>query len=483
MNLRKATLINFVGKYSNVIIQLIINSILARLLSPEDFGIVAILTVFTNFFTVLSDMGISTGIIQRKDLNDEDNNTIFSFTVYLGIILSIIFCCLSVPISILYENRKLLFLCIFLSPSILFNTLNMVPNAILLKKQLFAAIAIRTIFINIIVGIITVILAFVGLKYYALIINSILISFFTFIFTFIKTQLKFKIRFSKSALYKIKDLSSYQFAFSFVNYFSRNLDNMLTGKFFGETVLGYYDKAYKLMTYPNTMLTGVISSALHPILSEYQSFPNLIYQKYVQILNGILSVGTPISVICFVCAKEIIVILYGSQWSDSIIILQLLSLSVLVQLCMSTSGAIFQSLGNTKLLFKTGLLNSLVLVRCMGISLIFKNVVYLGLFVSIGYNLTFFFTYFSLVKFGFKKSILSFFKSIGYYFGVYFLLLIVSMFLINYEPYNIFFNMILKCIIIIFLYALLLFLNKNIRKQLVFNIKEVKKKIWKKFVR
>ena len=87
--MRKAILINFTTKYSVAIIQLIINLVLARLISPQEFGVVAIITVFSNFFILFSDMGIGPSIIQMKELRQKDYNNIFSFTFYAGILLMI----------------------------------------------------------------------------------------------------------------------------------------------------------------------------------------------------------------------------------------------------------------------------------------------------------------------------------------------------------------------------------------------------------
>ena len=85
-----------VAKYSGIFVQLVITSVLARLLTPEDFGIVAIATVIIAFFNILSDIGIGPAIIQNKELTISDLNSIYSFTVYLGGLMAIVFFCLSI---------------------------------------------------------------------------------------------------------------------------------------------------------------------------------------------------------------------------------------------------------------------------------------------------------------------------------------------------------------------------------------------------
>ena len=82
-SIRQGVFITFIAKYSNIIIQLIINSILARLLLPNEFGIITVITVFITFFTILGDMGLGPAIIQNKDLNKDDISSIFIFSIFL----------------------------------------------------------------------------------------------------------------------------------------------------------------------------------------------------------------------------------------------------------------------------------------------------------------------------------------------------------------------------------------------------------------
>lgn len=103
-SIKQAAIINAVSKYATVIINLILTAILARILTPEDYGIVAVTTVFTNFFGVFADMGIGTAIIQNKELTKDDINNIFSFTIRQGVVLMFCFAGFSIPLSAFYEN-------------------------------------------------------------------------------------------------------------------------------------------------------------------------------------------------------------------------------------------------------------------------------------------------------------------------------------------------------------------------------------------
>ena len=149
MNMKKAALINAAGKYSKVFMSIIVNAILARILSAEDYGILAVITVFSTFFTTLSDMGFGPAIIQKKDLTDDDIGDIFSLTVYISLGLMFLFALLSYPISVFYGNKVYILLGVLLSISLLFNALNMVPNGILNRNKKFVSIAVRTVIVYI----------------------------------------------------------------------------------------------------------------------------------------------------------------------------------------------------------------------------------------------------------------------------------------------------------------------------------------------
>ena len=106
-SIKRAALINAAGKYSTIILQLIVNAILSRLLSPDDYGIVAVITVFSTFFISLSDMGFGTAVVQRKDLSKEDINGIFTTTIFVAIFLALGFVLLAFPISLFYNDSLL----------------------------------------------------------------------------------------------------------------------------------------------------------------------------------------------------------------------------------------------------------------------------------------------------------------------------------------------------------------------------------------
>jgi teichuronic acid exporter len=408
ISIKKAAFINGTAQYSTVVLNLVFSAILARLLTPEDYGIVAITTVFTTFFGLFADIGLGSAVIQNKKMTPESVNHIFSFTVWFGLLLAGLFCIFSVPISRFYNNAVLIPICCILSVSLFFNTLNSIPNALLLKEQKFVVLAVRTIITTVSTSIVTIILAYHGFKYYALVIQSVFSAIFIFIWNLSNTKISFTFHIKKESFNGIINFSFWQFADKFVNYFSRNLDNLLVGKIFGQASLGIYDKAYRLMLYPIQNFTRVITPVLHPILSVFQNDRNYIYQKYLKLLKLLSLAGVLVSPVCFFCAREIILIMFGERWQAAIPCLRFLSLSIWAQMTTSSTGAIFQSLGNTKLMFRATIEATVVTVICILAGIMHGSITAISLWIAVGLNCSFLINYFHLIKNGFGKKFIPF---------------------------------------------------------------------------
>ncbi|WP_416338029.1 oligosaccharide flippase family protein, partial [Ligilactobacillus salivarius] len=291
-----------------------------------------------------------------------------------------------------------------MSISLFFNALNMVPNGILNRDKKFVTIAVRTVIVYVLSAVLTIILAFLGARYYALVAQAIFSAMFTFIWNVITTKPKFVIKYDNSGLKKVASYSIFQFAFNLLNYFSRNLDNLLAGRFIGSTQLGYYNKAYTLMQYPVSNLSGIITPVLHPILSDYQNSKEILYQKYMTILKLLMAIGVWAEAICIFAAPEIIHIMYGSNWGNSIICFKLLAISIATQMMSSSAGAAFQALGNTRLMFMQGCINTAITVLSILVGIFSGKTIYtLALWVSISFIVNFIISYFFLVVFAFKK--------------------------------------------------------------------------------
>ena len=403
--------IQFVSKYANVAVQLVISMVLARILTPEQYGTVAIVTVFSSFFSILADMGVSTAVVQYKDLTKKDLDALFFLSLLIGIVLAGLFCLLSVPVSVIYSDGQLVPLFCLTSLSVLFNTLNMVPNGILMRERRFRSIGVRLVVVSIAAGAVAIALAFMDLGCYALVWNAVLTAIFVFVWNWAATQLRLDNPRFVAPARRILRFSAFQVGFGMVNYFARNLDNLLVGALMGKASLGYYDKAYKVMQYPLNYLTGIFSSVLQPYLSEYQDDRERLYGNWLGICRVLGVVGMLVSSLIVAFPREILLLMYGDQWVDAAPALASLGLSVGVQMVNSTSGAIFQSAGRTDALFCSGLICTAMSVVAILIGVSSGSLGILGKMVSAAYFCHFLVTSHLLVRGVLGASPLGFLRS------------------------------------------------------------------------
>lgn len=360
-----------INKYSGIIIQLLVSMVLARLLTPRDFGVMGIANVIIAFFNIFSEMGISVSIIQRKDLSKHDLNSIFTFTVYIGLFLSLLFCGVAYIIADFYEEQTLCPLCQVLSLNLFFASIRIVPEALLLKDKAFRFVAVRNLSIQVLLGFVSVVLAFLGCGIWTLLINPVVGTLLNLLINLKARPVKFLFKLDIRPIKSIASYSLYQLGFNTVNYFTRNLDNLLTGKFIGLNQLGYYQKSYQMMLLPVQNITNVISPVLHPILSDYQNDLEFIKEKFLKLIKLLAAIGFPVSVILFFMSEELILLFFGNQWRDAVPTFRILTLTVGMQIIGCNFGPIFQAANSTKLLFILGIINSSTYVLLLIVGLVF----------------------------------------------------------------------------------------------------------------
>jgi PST family polysaccharide transporter len=401
------------SKYAGMVISLVISAILARFISPEDFGVFAIASVFLVFFAVLYDSGFSVAVIQQKDLSTAEIVSIFSFTVYISFGIACLFFLIAPLIADFYKNRELVVICRILSVNLLFASLNTIPNSLLLKEKRFKFIAVRTVLVQFVLGIVSSIAAITGLRIYALLINPVGSAIMLFAINYATYPIVFKFRMNLGHIKKVFPYSAFQFLFNFINYFSRNLDNLLIGKFMGTGSLGYYEKSYRLMMMPLQMITHVITPVIHPVFSDYSNDKKRLYVNYLKIVQFLVGVGFPLSVLLFFTAKELILIVFGRAWEPSIPVFRILSISVGVQVIMSSSGSIYQAAGNTKHLFISGFLCAMMTVTGISIGVFgFKTLYATAGFISGAMLINFVMTYSIMIKITLKQSLRPFLREL-----------------------------------------------------------------------
>lgn len=434
-----------ISTYSNVLINLIIGAVMARLLSPAEYGVVAMITVFVTFFNLLSDIGLGTAVVQFRDLTKNQLSSLFNFSVLTGLVLAGSFAVFSHYISDFYSNKDYIKIGYVLSIPILLSTINAIPNGLLRKGKRFSLIAKLNVVVNVLTGISAIGMALAGMSYWALVFRSVIRSSLLFILSFIYSKPVIAWRLNLKGLAVVGKYSLYQLMFNFVNYFSRNLDNILIGKYMGEVPLGLYNRAYSLMSLPISNLTHVFTPVLHPVLSGHVADKALIFKTHLKVVKYLLLIGMPLSVFLFIARAEIITILYGSQWTGSIGAFKWLALSVWVQMILSSTGSIFQAAGSTKYLFISGFLSAIMTVTAIILGILTNDIAKVSLFLFIAFSINLLQGFYILYIVVLKQSLVPLFKLMlnPFIIGV---ICFISLYLVSMLTSGLYLRFVLMCL-------------------------------------
>lgn len=377
------------GKYSIVIVQLLVQAVISRILTPEEYGIVSAVNVFLVFFQLLADFGLGPAIIQNKELKREEIDSIFGFSLYLALGLGIVFVFLGYPMSLFYGNEVFIRVSIILGICVFFYGILVIPQSLLLREKNFRTINVTTILGAIASGVVSIVLALLGFSYYAIIIGNTVKAATLFTVFYFKTNSVIRLKFNWAPLRKIYRFSRNQFLFNFINYFSRNLDKLLIGRYFSSSALAYYDRAYRISLYPNDVLTSVVTSVIHPIMSDYVDQKEKIKKVYLRMTSLLATLGMPLSIFLYFTSEEVILFLSGNQWYGSIATFQILALSIWIQMIMSSTGGIFQSGNRTDLLLLSGILSTVFNVSAIIIGILLGQIEMVALLLVIAFSLNF----------------------------------------------------------------------------------------------
>ncbi len=401
------------AKYSGLLVSLVITAVLSRNISASAFGTMAVATVILTFLDIFTDIGIGVAIIQFKNLTRRQINSLFMIGVAIGVVLSVGLFFSSEAIASYYDDPVLIPICRLLCICLMFKALNIVPNGMMLRNKQFKLVSIRTFILHLTSGCVAIWGALHGWGVYALVVSPIISSVGVFIFNFCNYPQRLIVDIDWKAIKEVWSYSAFQFLFSFTNYFSRNLDKLIIGKYFSMADLGYYDKSYRLMQLPLQNITFVISPVLHPILSSLHDDKGELSNKNIKLTRLLSQLSFPIGITMYFCAPEIIRIIFGPNWQPAIPVFEILSLSIPLQMILSTCGSLFLAAGKSNHLFYTGILNTLFTVVGFLIAAIcFKTIESMAWAWNITLLMGFIDSYYVMNRYTFGTSFRKFVKSL-----------------------------------------------------------------------
>ena len=313
-----------VGNYGGQISGFIISIFLARLLDPEEFGLVGMSMVFISILKVFMDMGFASALIHNKDNTSITYSSIFYLNIFAGLMFTILIFFAAPLIGEFYENNIVTDLVRLLSITFFIGSFNIVQGTILRKNLDFKSLTYRSLISQLIGGLIAVIFAWIGYGVYALVIQQIVVALINTVLLWKISGWYPKLEFSWAEIKKLSGFSVYVFAAQSVNQIIRQSDTLIIGKVFSPATLGFFSRANSLNSLINKNAISSFQKVFFPALSTIQNDDERFERVFLKVINLVSGISIFLTGVFFLSGEEIIIGLFGEKWQPSVVIFQII---------------------------------------------------------------------------------------------------------------------------------------------------------------
>lgn len=334
------------------------NVVLARLLTPQDYGLVGMVTAVTGLVAIFKDLGLSMATVQKEEINHEQVSTLFWVNIALSVVTTLVTVAIAPVIAWFYNEPQLLWITLGLALGFIISGLGVQHSALLNRQMEYKALTINDV-LSMALGIgSAIVAAWFGLGYWALVILPLVTAFISTIGLWIVCSWRPGLPTRKSGVRSMLIFGGNLTGFSIVNYFARNVDNILIGKVWGAQQLGLYAKAYQLLLLPLQQINAPFEKVAIPALSRLVDSPDRYRQAYLRILEKLTIITAPLVVFMIATSDWIVLLLLGPQWINASPIFSLLGIIAFAQPVANTTGWLFITQGRTKHMFEWGIIGS-----------------------------------------------------------------------------------------------------------------------------
>ncbi|MDD2336048.1 MAG: lipopolysaccharide biosynthesis protein [Geobacteraceae bacterium] len=343
--------------------------VLARLLTPADFGLIGMVTVVVNFAAMFKDAGLSMATVQKEKISSGQISTLFWINIFISLILGICVLIGAPLVSWFYGKPELTTVTAALSASFFLSGMSIQHAALLRRHMRFGTLAFIQIVSQVITLAVTILLAYKGYRYWALVGGTLTTALTRALLTFYFCPWIPGRAQKRTGVRDMLKFGGHLTGFEFINYFSRNMDNILIGKFIGAEALGLYAKAYQVVYLPLTTIRNPINSVAFPVLSKLQNSPERFQRYYGKIVFTLAFCSMPTMAFCIMFPEELIRLIFGEQWLGMKVVFRLLAIAGFTQAVTGTRGMLLLACGRSELYLKLGAVGALLAVTgfCIGL--------------------------------------------------------------------------------------------------------------------
>jgi PST family polysaccharide transporter len=359
-------------------------------LHPEDYGLLGMVYPIFLFCGLISNFAIDRSIITRTKISSDELSTLIWLKLAFSLLIAIILLLLKSPVISFYGEPKLGLIIDLLALVVIIQSVIDIYKGILYRRFSFKAMALSEISAILLSGTLALILAHSGWSYKALLAKEIALSSLLLIFIGISTRWLPKFIFHKSIIKNHWSFGKNITAARILNYFSRNLDDILVGRKFGSGSLGLYTKSYALLTLPLTLISKTFVTAVLPSMPHFNKQPNEANNQYKKVARSVLALNTPLCLIVFFTADDLINLILPGNWIGTVPLIQLFCILSIFQAIGPLNDLVYEGMDKSEKIVRYTIICHMITIS--GILLGFtlgNNIFELALFYVIGNFITF----------------------------------------------------------------------------------------------
>jgi PST family polysaccharide transporter len=336
--------------------------IIARLLSPDDYGVMAMCAPVLGFLLMFQDLGLGTATVQQKTISDDQLNALFWINVLASMALAVILVAIAPGVAWFYGDVRAGYVTAAGAVGTLIGGTSLQHNALLNRNLRFGVLSASEIAGAVVTFLVAAALAFLLRSYWALVIGSTAGMATSTAIVWHRSPWRPRWRVSVAGAGGSARMGGHVTTFNFVNFFSRNADNILLGRFAGVDAVGLYDRSYKLMMLPLQSVNGPLSRLLMPLLSRMTEEPARYRRTYTFSLRALVLATVPGIAVATMFSDQLMPFLLGARWAGAGPIFFWLGLAGILQPVHNLLGLLFLSTGRSRPYMHWGVINAAITV-------------------------------------------------------------------------------------------------------------------------
>ena len=380
--LGRGILWNSISQFGLIGVQFIATILLGRILTPDDYGMLGIMSIFIAISNMIIDSGMGGALIRKKDVTYRDYSTLFFYNFIVSIVLYIVLFITAPYIASFYEKIELEKAIRTLGLVIIIYAFCIVQNVKMAREMKFGTLAIVNCLSGIISLVVTVIFAIKDFGYWALIIQQIVTSFCNTLFLSICSKFIPSFDFSKECFREQFKFGINLLSSNLLRTISGNINSNIVAKLVSLNQVGCFFQANRLVSYFDNIYSGVLDKSIFPVFARIENRKELL-ENHIKLLRYVLSITFPICVLISLLSYQIIIVLLGTQWQETCWMFELLIFSMMPVLVQILIRNILKSLGNTRQILNNEVVKSIITMFTLFLGMLFSLAgVIWGLIVS-----------------------------------------------------------------------------------------------------